>query len=723
IGVTPLQYIDMKALMGDASDNIPGVTGIGEKTALKIIQEFGSVEAAIENATNIKPAKAAQNLAANTEIALLSKMLATIITDVPIGFNPQDATCDGFYNPNSREEIVRLGFKSYFERFATYSLEIESIPQDLPQAPKTAYSAIETPAALDAFVATLLPCPTAAFVSISADGHFAGVSISTGNHSAVFIKFSEGLPREAALSALAPFFSSDQPKIVADYKRELSILREQGIALQGVALDTSLAAYVIDSSKNSYSCADISLDFLNEPMETLDDFLGKGKARKKLCEIPQDQLLAAACRESNVLFRTAPLLSARIQENDQHNLLSEIELPLARVLHDMEIYGINVSKNELIQFGNKLDADIEGLTSEIYELAGEHFNINSPSQLGVILFEKLGLKGSKKTKSGYSTAAEVLEKLTTKHPIAGRVLKYRTYAKLKSTYVDGLLPLIRPTTGKLHSTFSQTITATGRISSSEPNLQNIPVRLELGRELRKAFIPSSADYVFLDGDYNQIELRVLAHLSGDETLIGAFNEDQDIHSLTASQVFGTPFSLVTPGQRSAAKAVNFGIVYGMGAYSLSQDLNISVKEAESYIAGYFERYPRVKQFMDETIERARILGYTTTLFERRRPIPELSSSNFNIRAFGERAAMNMPIQGTAADIIKIAMVRVHKRLTQEKFRSRLILQVHDELLLEAHREELEEVQQLLKTEMEGCAKLAVPLVCSFHTGESWYDAK
>ena len=728
IGVTPTQFIDVKALMGDASDNIPGVAGIGEKTALKLIQEHGSVEAAIEaavaeNATAKKPTKVIQSLAENADIAMLSKHLATIDTNVPVDFNPANVTADGFYNDESRAEVIRLGLKSFFERFSTYELDNPFLSNNTPQVTAN-YSAITTLAELEAYADALPAHQIVAFASISVDGDFTGISISYSVDAATFIKFSNDLPKEAALNKLSTFFQSEyHPKAVLDYKRELTILYPYDINLRGVEFDASLASYVIDSSKTLYSCADISSDFLGKHVQILEDILGKGKARKKLSEITETELLNAACLESSVIFEATPILQEKLEANDQTKLFHDMELPLARVLHDMEVCGISVSKQELVDFGKRLDADIEELTNDIYELAGETFNINSPSQLGTILFEKLGLKGSKKTKTGYSTAAEVLEKLANKHPLAGRVLKYRTYAKLKSTYVDGLIPLINPATGKLHSTFSQTITATGRISSSEPNLQNIPVRLELGRELRKAFIPSNADFVFLDGDYNQIELRVLAHLSGDETLVKAFTEGQDIHRLTASQVFDTDFDLVTPGQRNAAKAVNFGIVYGIGAYSLSQDLNITVKEAESYIAGYFARYPRVKTFMENTVEQARSLGYASTMFGRRRPIPELNSANFNMRAFGERAAMNMPIQGTAADIIKIAMIRVHKQLNEGNFRSRLILQVHDELLLEVCRTELDAVQQILKTEMENSAQLSVPLVCSFNVGESWYDTK
>ena len=730
IGVTPTEYIDVKALMGDASDNIPGVAGIGEKTAVKLVQEHGSLEAAIrasKESTAAKPTKVVQSLRDNEEIALLSKHLATIVTDAPISFDLAETGTDGFYNAVSRAEILRLGFKSYFERFATHTpalAKAESAAGDASgEEADAGCTLIDTPEQLEAFARELSASDMVAYTSVVDDDGLAGFSISCSAQGSVFVRICESLPRGRVLEILAPFFASEQAKAVPDFKRELGLLRGAGTELRGVRFDASLAAYVADSSKASYSHADIALDILGEHVRTLEDVLGKGKARKKLAEADAQEITRVVCNESRVVLKAAPLLRRQMADNGQQELYDEMELPLARVLHDMEVHGIRVSKEELESFGRKLDTGISELTADIYDLAEEEFNINSPAQLGAILFEKLGLKGSKKTKTGYSTAADVLEKLEAKHPIVGRVLAYRTYAKLKSTYVDGLIPLINADTGKLHSTFSQTVASTGRISSHEPNLQNIPVRLELGRELRKAFIPSGPEYVFLDGDYNQIELRVLAHLSGDETLIQAFNEDQDIHRLTASQVFNTHFDLVTPGQRSAAKAVNFGIVYGMGAYSLSQDLKISVKEAESYIAGYFARYPRVKVFMDAAVETARERGFAATLFGRRRPIPELNSPNFNQRAFGERAAMNMPIQGTAADIIKIAMVRVHKSLTERGLRSRLILQVHDELLLEAHRDELDEVRGILRQEMEGSAQMAVPLVCSFHTGESWYDAK
>ena len=565
-GITPTEYIDVKALMGDASDNIPGVPSIGEKTAIKIISAYGSVENAIANAAEVKPKKASENLVAFADQAILSKELATIALDAPVNFDFNNLAPPDMWNDKALEVVKRLDFKTMLLRFN----------------------------------------------------------------------------------------ASDASKAETDSK---------------IKPEFELASYI-----------------LNEPVYNYED------------------------------------MRRRLEENDQAYLYDEIELPLSDVLRGMEQIGIKVDKDALITYGAELNKQIDILTGEIYELCGEEFNINSPAQLGSILFEKLGLKGTKKTKSGYSTAADVLEKLQNKHPIIPKILAYRSHAKLKSTYVDGLLPLIDSKDSRIRSTFKQTLTATGRISSVEPNLQNIPVRLPLGRELRKVFVPDDG-YIFIDADYSQIELRVLAHMSGDEALINAFHQQQDIHSLTASQVFATPIDQVQPFQRHAAKAVNFGIIYGISAFGLSQDLNITRIEAGMYIDGYFRQYPRVKEFMDATIKRAKKDGYVKTIFNRRRLMPELDSSNHITRSFGERAAMNMPIQGTAADIIKIAMVRTTRRLEKEGFLSRLILQVHDELLLEVKIDEKDAVRKLLQEEMENAAELSVPLLVEIHEGASWYDTK
>ena len=451
--------------------------------------------------------------------------------------------------------------------------------------------------------------------------------------------------------------------------------------------------------------------------------LGKGRTKQPLESLPLEERLSFAAKQAEIMYRVKQVLLQKLEQNQQKDLFLDIEMPLLYVLADMEAYGIKVDRNALIAYRKQLEKSIDGITKEIYELSGEVFNLNSPKQLGVVLFEKMELPGGKKTKTGYSTAADVLEKLKAEYPVVDKILYYRQLTKLKSTYADGLLAMMDEKTDKIYSTFNQTITATGRISSSEPNLQNIPIRLALGRELRKVFIPTSEEYCFLDADYSQIELRVLAHMAGDETLIDAFRQKQDIHRLTASQVFHVPFDAVTELQRRNAKAVNFGIIYGIGAFSLSQDLEITKKEADEYIQAYFTKYPKIKTYLQDMVNRAIQKGYAETICHRRRAMPELQSANFIQRSFGERVAMNMPIQGSAADIIKIAMIKVYHALQAGGYRSRLVLQVHDELLIETHKEELEQVKQILKENMEQAVALTVPLDVEIHQGENWLDAK
>ncbi|MCL1989048.1 MAG: DNA polymerase I [Firmicutes bacterium] len=622
-GVNPKQYIDVKALMGDSSDNIPGVPSIGEVTAIKLIQTYGSLDAAIavaaENPSAIKPKKAAENLVIFKEQAILSRELATIILDAPFEFDFA-ADYPNMWNEKALAIVKRLNFKTLLGRFG-----------ELAKVKKEEKISTEQISMLDDVNEIL---PTNPPVS---------------------------LPKNVNL-----FW---------DVKRAIS--NNEIIDKNAKIFDAMLACYI-----------------LNRPTVEM-----------------STQEILAECTE----------MSQKLAENEQIYLYEKIELPLAFVLADMEKHGIKVDKPTLIEYGKNLDVQITQLTSEIHEMAEENFNINSPAQLSVILFEKFGLKGTKRTKSGYSTAAEVLETLKDKHPIIPKILAYRTHTKLKSTYVDGLLPLVSEDS-RIHSTFNQALTATGRISSSDPNLQNIPIRMPLGRELRKAFVPADG-FVFVDADYSQIELRVLAHMSEDAALIEAFHNEVDIHNLTASQVFGVPIEDVQPQQRYAAKAVNFGIIYGISAFALGEDLSITRSEAQKYIKGYFDKYPNVKQFMDNAVISAKQTGYASTIFNRRRAIPELSSSNHNMRAFGERVAMNMPIQGTAADIIKIAMVNTVARLNRENLQSRLILQVHDELLLEVAQNELTAVKKLLKEEMENAVKLAVPLVVDLHEGNNWFNAK
>ncbi|MBE6008280.1 MAG: DNA polymerase I [Lachnospiraceae bacterium] len=702
--VTPTEFIDLKALMGDTSDNIPGVPGIGEKTATKIIMEYKNIEAAIENATEIKPKKASENLVTYAEQARLSKLLATINRNVPMEVDFNEAKAFSGISEEAYELFKKYEFKSILSRFAEPKTE---------SVVKTDYAYITDAEQIKAFLGKIEKNTPVSYVLY--EGGVSVYSEKTGGAC---------LENKNALKIFKDFFEDDAYlKIGHDIKADIHLLDKYSIKYGKIYFDTAIAGYVLNSTRDSYNYDDIANEFLSEVYISEEELLGKGKSKKSIMDIEAERRTDFLCKNAEVYFRAAKIMEEKLSENGQEVLFREIELPLIKVLYDMEVFGIKVNKDEIISYGNELEKNIDKLTADIYSLAGEEFNINSPKQLGVILFEKLGLKGGKKTKTGYSTAADILEKLKGEHPIIENILLYRQLAKLKSTYVDGLLAVTDEKTSRIYSTFNQTITATGRLSSTEPNLQNIPVRLELGRQLRKVFIPENEDYIFLDADYSQIELRVLAHMSQDETLINAFKHDQDIHRLTASQVFNVPFDEVSTKQRSDAKAVNFGIVYGIGAFSLSQDLGITKKEADRYIEGYFAKYPKIKEYMTKTISDARENGYVSTIYNRRRAMPELNASNFMQRAFGERVAMNMPIQGSAADIIKIAMVRVSEKLKTNNLKSRLILQVHDELLIETHKDEVETVKKILKEEMENAVCLAVPMDVDVHSGRNWLEAK
>lgn len=714
-GVTPAEFIDMKALMGDASDNIPGVPGIGEKTAAKIITQYHDIETAIAHAAEIKPKKASENLAAYQEQARLSKFLATIVRDMPLEWDKETLKIGDMFNQTAYELVKRLEFKSMFSRFEGSA----SAPKQAEQT----YRFVEDREGAKEVLAALKKGEVGyAFVYENEEGQ--GLALYQEQLGGVWMEASMAFLMQELLEIFQPFFAdSAYRKIGHDVKKDIRFLRSYGYDGFTAEFDTAIGAYILNATGSSYEYDDIAAAFLNETYPSQEEVFGKGRTKKAFAALPEAERTAYGARQAEIFFRARKVMEERLAENEQKSLFYDMEMPLIYVLADMEKYGIKVDKAALLAYQKRLGESLDGMEEEIYTLAGEKFNINSPKQLGVILFEKLGLKGGKKTKTGYSTAADVLEKLRTAHPIVERILHYRQLAKLKSTYADGLLAVMDAETEKIYSTFNQTITATGRISSTEPNLQNIPVRLELGRELRKIFIPESAEFCFLDADYSQIELRVLAHISGDESLIAAFKSNQDIHRMTASQVFHVPFDEVTPLQRSNAKAVNFGIIYGKGAFSLGQDLGISRKEAEEYINAYFARYPKIKTFMEDTIKNGTKNGYVSTLWNRRRNMPELQSSNFMQRAAGERAAMNMPIQGTAADIIKLAMIKVHRALQEGGYRSRLILQVHDELLIEAYKEEKEAVAKILKENMEHAADLLVPLDVDVHEGASWFEAK
>lgn len=714
-GVTPKEFIEVKALMGDASDNVPGVPSIGEKTAIKIIQQYKSVETAIENADKVKPKKASENLIAFKEQAVLSKYLVTIDTDAPVKFKKEETGLKNIFNDNSYEFFKKNELKSFLTRFSNeISAAIHS--------ERVSYRLIEEEAEYRSFLNSINPFDDISLKITAEDNQVFGISFSDNENRGVFVSASE-MGENKLFSLAKEIYEGENRKIIHDAKSDIYFLKRYGIELNNLEFDTFIGAYLIDATSSGYGYEVIADKFLDETYPSQEAVLGKGKSKKSLKELGESEFVKQCCITGDIAFRAYEKMKKKLEENGQTELYYNIEQPLIFVLADMEQAGIYVNKQELIEYRKELEAKIEELTKDIYWLAGEEFNINSPKQLGEILFEKLGLKGGKKTKTGWSTSADVLEKLIDKDEIVGKVMEYRTYAKLKSTYADGLLNVWDEKTGKIYSTFNQTVTATGRISSTEPNLQNIPIKLELGHRLRKVFKPSSEDYIFIDGDYSQIELRVLAHIADDTNLINAFKEGQDIHRLTASQVFNVSFEDVTPIQRSGAKAVNFGIIYGKQAFSLSRDLGISKKEADRYIEGYFEKYPQVKAFLENVVEEAKATGCTKTIFNRIRFIPEINSSNFIQRSAAQRVAMNMPIQGSAADIIKIAMVKVYERLKKEKMKSRLILQVHDELLIEAHKTERDKVYEILNEEMANAVKLSVPLDIDVHEGVNWYEAK
>ena len=704
--VTPPQIIDLKALMGDTADNIPGIPGVGEKTATKLIVEYGSIENAHEHLEEIKPNKARESLREHYDLAVLSKDLATIRVDSPVEFSWEDAKLENLYTPEAYEMFKRLDFKNLLTRFE--KVEASAAPQ---------VEILEDLGEVQNLWEKAGACERAGVSLVEGKQEVLGVGLAFEEQKAWYIPVSGFVTEEYLLGMVKNFFQKELLVGTPDIK---SLRKKVDITCRKGIFDLTIAAYLLNPLKSEYSYDDVAKEYLGEQFPSREEIFGSGKHIDLSME-EQEKVAQYGAYQAYVSFAAQKPMTKALEEMGMRELFEEIEMPLAFTLDDMEKEGILVRAQELKDYGEKLQIRIQELEEKIYEQAGEIFNINSPKQLGVILFEKMGMPGGKKTKTGYSTAAEVLDKLAPEYPFVADILEYRQLTKLKSTYADGLAGYIQED-GRIHSSFNQTITATGRISSTEPNLQNIPVRMELGRMIRKVFVPRDG-FVFLDADYSQIELRVLAHLSGDEMLIQAYREAQDIHRITASQVFHIPFEEVTPLQRRNAKAVNFGIVYGISSFGLSQDLSITRKEATEYIEKYFATYPKIKSYLDGEVEKAKKDGYVTTMFGRRRPVPELKSSNFMQRSFGERVAMNSPIQGTAADIIKIAMIRVNEALRKANLRSRLILQVHDELLIETAREELKEVSQILKEEMLGAAKLAVPLEVDMHTGENWYEAK
>lgn len=713
--VTPLQIIELKALMGDSADNIPGVPGIGEKTATNLIVQYGNIENAYAHVEEIKPNRAKNALQEHYDMAVMSKALATINIDCDYDYDWDMAKLGNIYTQEAYALIKRLEFKNMLSRF-----QVDAPAND--KIEKT-FRMIEDFGEADQVLNKAAAALRLAFAIHREGDEILSLSLTLSEKETYVIPVAGFVTADWLLGRLGEIFAKVPEIATLKLKEELKCLAAHGVNVdkeqQGAFLDAEIAAYLLNPLKDSYAYEELAREYAGLTIPSYAELFGKDKLTKVL-EEKTGAFRIYGGYSSYVLYQSMPVLLAHLQETGMEDLYRTMEMPLVWTLFGMEQEGVRVDAQALKSYGDDLAVRIGELETRIYKEAGETFNINSPKQLGVILFDKMGLKGGKKTKTGYSTSAEVLEKLAPECPFVADILEYRQLTKLKSTYADGLTAYIGPDE-RIHTTFQQTITATGRLSSVEPNLQNIPIRMELGRQIRKVFIPKDG-CVLVDADYSQIELRVLAHMSGDENLIHAYREAQDIHRLTASQVFHIPFDEVTDLQRRNAKAVNFGIVYGISSFGLSQDLSISRKEAQEYIQKYFETYPKIKEFLDSCVTEAKEKGYARTMFGRRRPMPELKSSNFMQRSFGERVAMNAPIQGTAADIIKIAMIRVDQRLKAEGLKSRLLLQVHDELLLEASTEELDAVEQILSEEMEGAAELSVPLEIDMKQGKNWYEA-
>ncbi|MCD7762241.1 MAG: DNA polymerase I [Lachnospiraceae bacterium] len=724
--VTPTEFIDVKALMGDASDNIPGVPSIGEKTATKIIAEFGSIENAYAHLDEVTPTRARNALKEHYDLAQMSKTLATIDLHAPVELKKEDAALGNLYTAEALQLCRRLEFKNLLGRF---HVEEEQKPQE--ESYQTIRELIEAEELLTrlsgSVISFYIPADAPAYgtgrqkdsANVLDAGAFPGIVLCGSDDTAYFLECQGFLTREYLCGKLSDLIGESERAVTMHLKEQLPFLSIP-MEKQDHLFDAAIAAYLVNPLKDSYDSQDIAKEYLDRIIPSRAELFGKDSPEKAYAEKPEE-FTSYVCRFVLILRQAYPVMSEKLDNMGMKSLFEEIEMPLAFTLADMEREGIRVQAQELKNYGEQLVGRIRELEASIYEQAGEAFNINSPKQLGTILFEKLQLPHGKKTKTGYSTAANVLEGLAEEYPIVSDILEYRQLTKLKSTYADGLANYIAED-GRIHGKFHQTITATGRISSTEPNLQNIPIRMELGRLIRKIFVPDDG-YVFLDADYSQIELRVLAHFSNDEDLIQAYREAQDIHTATASKVFHVAPEDVTGQLRRNAKAVNFGIVYGISSFGLSQNLSITRKEAQEYIEQYFKTYPGIKRFLDQAVEDAKKNGYVTTMFGRRRPMPELQSSNFMQRSFGERVAMNAPIQGTAADIIKIAMNRVNNFLRSRNMKSRLILQVHDELLVETAVEELDEVRDLMVREMQNAASLRVKLEVDIHDGKNWYEAK
>ena len=707
-GLSPDEFIDLKALMGDQSDNIPGIYGIGEKTALKILSEYRTIENLYEHADELSKNKTNQRIIEGKDMAFLSKKLATIVKDVDISMNIEDykikdqddeALREAYEDLELNSRLNSLGSAKKVEAVEN-NLEVEILDKDNLDILKNLK---------DEFIF---------YITTDTDKYLSSKIVYI-----TFILDKVYIIKTDNLSVIKHILESSEIKKVShDIKKVYVLAQKEGIKTNNFSFDTAIAYYLIDSNKSNYSIQSMAMDYLQRQINSFEDIYKKEKIKEKsVSAVDMNTAEGVLSNEIKTIKDAYPILKEKIDSLDERTLFYDIELPLSEALADMEFIGFKVDRDELLRLGDEYDELIKEKERIIFSLAGEEFNINSPKKLSEILFDKLGIKPIKKTKTGYSTDAEVLEKLSDKHPIADQIVEYRTYQKLKSTYIDGLKDLIDET-GRIHSYFNQTNTATGRISSQDPNLQNIPIRTEAGRKIRKAFV-SEEGYTLVDSDYSQIELRILAYIANDEKMLHAFKEGFDIHRKTASEVFNIPFDEVDNEHRSRAKAVNFGIVYGISDYSLSQDLKISRKEAKEYIDKYFEKFSGVHKYMSDVVEKAKEDGYVKTLFNRRRNIPELQNSNFNIRAFGERVALNMPIQGTSADIIKIAIVKIFNKFRDDCLDAHIIVTVHDEIVVEVKKEELDKVRNIIRTLMENIDGLDMDLKVDINQADNWYDAK
>lgn len=712
--MTPTQFIDLKGLMGDKSDNIPGVPGVGEKTGIKLLKQYSTIENLIEHTDELK-GSIKKKIEENKDLALMSKELATIITNVPIEVKLEDLAYGDYNKDDVVEKFKEFGFTSLITKL----LDIEGGETTIKEEIDLKIEHLDN---VEDFIKKAEENKKVIIDVIGKEGNILDkrvlyVFLSLDGNEIYYVNEDE-LPQIKTLLS-----NPEIKKHGYDLKEDYILLKPYEIELNSMDFDITIAEYLIDSkSSTSYECSAIAMKYLTRKIKSKEDLLGKGAKAKKFDEIEFDELSVYIGDILNTVNGVYPKMEENLKETEMDGLFYHVEMPLVEVLGSMEYIGMKVDKDQLNELKEKFTTIINELENEIFELAGEPFNINSPKQLGVVLFEKLGLPVIKKTKTGYSTNAEVLEKLRDKHEIIDKITEYRQIVKLNSTYVEGLLKIINPKTGRIHSSFNQTITTTGRISSTEPNMQNIPVKTEMGRDIRKVFV-ADENCKLVDADYSQVELRVLAHMSGDENMIDAFKHGEDIHSKTASQIFDVDIKDVTSKQRIEAKAINFGIIYGKTDFGLSQDLNIPVATAKAYIDSYFNKYPKIKEFMDEAVESATETGYATTILNRRRYIPEIKASNFIVRNQGKRFAMNAPIQGSAADIIKVAMVNVYNKLKENNMKSKLILQVHDELIVEAVDEELEMAEKIVREEMENAQSMDVKLDVDLNTGDSWYETK